>query len=111
MAQCLLNLLKNAIEAISEGGRIWVNTSFTPEISGDKEGSVTIEIGDTGSGISKGDLQHIFKPFFSLKKEGHGLGLYLCRQIVERHNGKLTARSEEGKGSVFTITLPVKENG
>ena len=111
LAQCLLNLLKNAIDAISEGGRIWVNTSFSPEISEDKEGSVIIEIGDTGSGISKGDLQHIFKPFFSLKKEGHGLGLYLCRQIVERHSGTLTARSEEGKGSVFTITLPVKENG
>ena len=111
LAQCLLNLLKNAIEAISDGGRIWVNTSFSPEISDGKEGLVTIEIGDTGSGISKGNLQHIFKPFFSLKKEGHGLGLYLCRQIVERHSGTLTARSEEGKGSVFTITLPVKENG
>ena len=106
--ECLfLNLLKNAIESIPESGRIWVKTSFCPEISEEREGFVIIEIGDTGACIPKEDLRNIFKHCFSTKKGGHGLGLYICQQTVERHNGKITVRSEEGKGSVFTITFPV----
>lgn len=102
-----LNLLKNAIESIPESGRIWVKTSFCPEISEEREGSVIIEIGDTGAGIPMEDLRNIFKHYFSTKKGGHGLGLYICQQSVERHHGEITVRSEEGKGSVFTITFPV----
>lgn len=103
-----LNLLKNAIESIQEGGRIWIKTSLSPETSEEKEGAVIVEIGDTGIGISEEDLRYIFKPFFSTKKGGHGLGLYICQEIVERHNGKIIVKSDRGKRSIFTITFPVQ---
>lgn len=102
-----LNLLKNGMESIAGGGRIWIKTSFRPVLSEEREGFVTIDIGDTGEGIAEEDLKYLFKPFFSTKKEGHGLGLYICQQIVERHKGRLTVKSEKGKGSIFTIILPV----
>lgn len=108
MEYVFLNLLKNAIESIQEGGRIWIKTFLSPETSEEKEGAVIVEIGDTGIGIPEENLKYVFKPFFSTKKGGHGLGLYICQQIVERHNGKITVTSDKGRGSVFTITFPVQ---
>lgn len=102
-----LNLLKNGMESMADGGRIWIKTSFRPVLSEEREGFVTIDIGDTGEGIEEEHLKYLFKPFFSTKKEGHGLGLYICQQIVERHKGRLTVKSEKGKGSIFTTILPV----
>lgn len=105
-----LNLLKNAMESMTEGGQIWIKTSFCPVISEEREGYVTIDVRDTGSGIPEEYLKYIFKPFFSLKegeREGHGLGLYICQQIVEKHHGRITVKSERGKGAIFTITIPV----
>lgn len=102
-----LNLLKNGMESIAGGGRIWIKTSFRSVLSEKRKGFVTIDIGDSGDGIAEEHLKYIFKPFFSTKKEGHGLGLYICQQIVERHNGRLTVKSEKGNGSIFTIIFPV----
>lgn len=67
---------------------------------------------DTGSGNSEEDLSHIFEPFYTTKSEGNGLGLGLAtvHGIIDRHKGTITVDSEVGKGTVFTITLPVEEN-
>ena len=73
------------------------------------KGVVEIEIADTGSGIDKEDLPHIFDPFYSTKTEGSGLGLGLSTVygIIDRHKGTITVESEVGKGTVFSIKLPV----
>ena len=73
-------------------------------------GLVEIKVTDTGRGISREDLSKIFDPFFSTKKEGKGLGLGLSvvHSIIERHKGSISAESTPGKGTMFTITLPVK---
>jgi signal transduction histidine kinase len=73
------------------------------------KGVVEIEIGDTGSGIAKEDLPHIFDPFYSTKTEGSGLGLGLSTVygIIDRHKGTITVDSEAGKGTVFNIKLPI----
>jgi hypothetical protein len=97
--QVLLNLLLNAVQACSEGGSVMV------EFAADEE-SVTVTVTDTGKGIPPAVLPNIFRPFFTTKGNGTGLGLSLARRIVEDHGGQLEAASELGKGSQFTLILP-----
>lgn len=68
-----------------------------------------VEIMDTGYGILEEDLNSIFKPFYTTKKEGSGLGLFITRSIIKEHNGKISVRSGKGKGAAFTILLPINE--
>lgn len=104
MEALFLNLFKNALEATEEGGRIWVHVTY--DMPQETPGHITVEVGNTGISMSEEDLKHIFKPFFSRKKEGHGLGLYICQKIVERHNGEISVRSEKDRGTVFTLKFP-----
>ena len=105
LQQVMLNLFANAIEAM-DGVAIGVrqirvsSTSFAPE-------SVLITVADTGLGFVAKDVNHIFDPFFTTKSQGMGMGLAICRSLVEAHNGKLSARPGDERGAVFEITLPV----
>lgn len=97
--QVLLNLLLNAVQACSEGGSVRV--AFASN-----EKTVTVSVSDTGKGIPPAVLPNIFRPFFTTKGDGTGLGLSLARRIVEDHGGRLEATSELGIGSCFTLSLP-----
>ncbi|MFH1460766.1 MAG: ATP-binding protein [Candidatus Omnitrophota bacterium] len=99
--QVLLNLILNSIEAMPKGGEIFIS------VASDKNTS-TIEIKDTGCGISKKALDNIFNPFFTTKHTGSGLGLSICRQIIQNHNGTIEVESEVDKGSIFRIKIPQK---
>ncbi|MCJ7541981.1 MAG: DUF3365 domain-containing protein, partial [Desulfobacterales bacterium] len=112
--QCLLNLINNAVEAITSpstpdngsiagieaGGEITIKTNHG-------KGNITIKITDTGPGIPEDELQYIFDPFFTRKKKmGMGVGLSICYRIIEDHGGIITAENSPLGGVVMTITLP-----
>jgi signal transduction histidine kinase len=103
LMQVITNYLGNGIK-YSNG-----NTDVYLNISHDKNW-VTISVKDMGLGIAKEHLPHIFERFFRAEKtknmEGIGLGLYLCSRIIQQHNGKVWAESEEGKGSTFYFSIP-----
>jgi PAS domain S-box-containing protein len=103
--QVLMNLVLNAVQAMKDGGVLTIRTSVV-------EGICVIEVCDTGSGISPTVLPRIFDPFFSTKSEGEGtgLGLSVSLGIVERHGGKILVDSEVGKGTTFTLCLPVSRD-
>lgn len=98
------NLALNAADAMTEGGHLSIITRFDESAQ-----SVTIEFTDTGHGIPEENLTKIFDPFFSTKRtgKGTGLGLSVTYGIIKRHNGTITVKSTIGKGTTFTITLPV----
>ena len=100
LLQMLFNLLLNAKEAIGENGKIHIKTSSSGELA-------TLEIRDTGKGIPKKEIKHIFDPFFSTKEKGSGLGLYIVKRIVENAGGKIKVESKVGSGTTVTIKLPV----
>ncbi|MBM4273650.1 MAG: GHKL domain-containing protein [Deltaproteobacteria bacterium] len=100
MKQVLVNLIKNAIEASEPHGRIYLSSGF-------KEGQVWFAVGDMGKGMSDEVLGKIFHPFFTTKARGTGLGLAVIHKIVTDHHGSITVESASGKGSTFTIKLPV----
>jgi signal transduction histidine kinase len=104
--QVMVNLVTNAAQAIAESGTITITTSRHDS------GRVKIEVADTGCGIAPEHLPKIFEPLFTTKDagKGSGLGLSIARQIVEAHGGEITVRSEVGKGSAFTVLLPIKED-
>ncbi|MBI5097653.1 MAG: PAS domain S-box protein [Nitrospirae bacterium] len=95
------HVMRNAIDAALSGGRIMVETY------GDENNAV-LAVSDTGPGISKEDHENIFKPFFTTKEKGFGLGLPLVKQIVSEHLGKVTLESQMGKGSIFKILFPFR---
>lgn len=103
--QVILNLLVNAGHAIEERG------SITIRLKQLDEEHVYIEVEDTGKGISEEHLSKIFNPFFTTKPvgKGTGLGLSLSYSIAEKHNGKLSVKSEVGVGTTFRLTLPIKQ--
>jgi PAS domain S-box-containing protein len=103
----LLNLLINAIHAIKDQGRIVIQTAHVPARTGPSAEAVSISISDTGEGIPPENLEKIFRPFFTTKKRGTGLGLATCKRIVTSYGGTITVTSDVGKGSCFTITLPL----
>jgi signal transduction histidine kinase len=98
--QVLLNLLLNAIQAMEKAGTIFVSLQRERD-------AVLITIADQGKGIAADVLPNIFRPFFTTKGHGTGLGLSLARRIVEAHGGTITARSELGKGAQFMVRLPM----
>jgi signal transduction histidine kinase len=99
LTQVILNLVLNAIDATDDQGRIRVGASHRVEM-------VELTVEDDGRGISLADRCRLFQPFFTTKTHGTGLGLFVCRQIVEEFSGTLTFRSELGEGTTFTIQLP-----
>ena len=104
--QILLNLISNACQAMSkEGGEIVV----TAEIQARPEGwdEFVFRVSDNGPGIEEAIRDSIFEPFFTTRENGTGLGLAIVRQLLESHEGRVEVNSEPGKGTVFTVTLPL----
>jgi two-component system sensor histidine kinase HydH len=102
MNQVFLNLYLNGIEAMEEGGTLSVD--LHPDAGGRQ---IKIAVADTGTGINKEDLVHIFDPYFTTKQTGTGLGLAIVHKIIESHKGEVKVESEPGKGTKVTIILPV----
>jgi signal transduction histidine kinase len=112
----LLNLLINAQQAMPQGGTVGVATEHGAargaargaEGASGPADTVRVVVQDSGAGIAEEDLPHIFEPFFSTKQQkGTGLGLWVSSGIVQRHGGRLLVRSRPGRGTTFTIILPV----
>ena len=104
LQQILLNLVDNAFAALRDGG------SLNITVKRKDEGFVDIIVKDTGCGMSKSEIKRIFEPFFStkVKRGGTGLGLSITYGLVKELGGKINVQSKEGKGTTFTITLPLK---
>ncbi len=108
--QVLLNLIINARQAMPRGGRLTIEVLSNP-----RSQMVEVRIADTGVGIPPDRLRLIFEPFYTTKEpdeHGHGgtgLGLSVCRQIIDQHHGRIRVESLVGKGSTFTIKLPVQK--
>ena len=100
IVQVLVNLISNGIQAMPEGGKLRVETLK-------ENGFVKISVSDTGMGIPEANMDKLFTPLFSTKTKGAGLGLFLSRQNVERQGGTISVKSKVGKGSIFTISLPL----
>ncbi len=106
LQQVILNLMLNAFSAMSglDGSRLVVRTRSVDE------SNVLIEVEDSGTGIAAEKLESIFEPFVTSKREGLGMGLSICRSIIERHGGKISAANNPGRGAKFSITLPVSRD-
>jgi two-component system nitrogen regulation sensor histidine kinase NtrY len=101
MKRALINIFDNAIEAMDKKGKILVRAVYEK-----KQQQVSIEISDTGPGISTEDKTKLFLPYFSTKKKGTGLGLAIVNQIIREHNGSIRAENVQPNGAKFTIQLP-----
>jgi two-component system CheB/CheR fusion protein len=95
------NLILNAVQAMPEGGKLTIQTTK-------QDDSAKLIVRDTGVGIPKENMPKLFTPLFSTKAKGIGLGLVICRQIVESHDGNITVESRVGEGSTFTVKLPIR---
>jgi PAS domain S-box-containing protein len=102
MHRVLANLILNAVQAMPDGGTVTVSASTD-------DGSVAISVHDTGIGIPNDAKDKLFKPLFTGKAKGTGLGLAVVKRIVEAHAGRITVESEVGKGSTFTVNFPSTE--
>lgn len=100
LEEVLLNLLKNAKEAIQDEGTILLTTVRKKDI-------LSIQVKDSGCGISAEHMDSIFEPFKTYKEGGTGLGLSLSKRIIEAHGGSISVMSKEGDGATFTIKLPI----
>jgi signal transduction histidine kinase len=99
LSQALLNILINAQQAMPDGGELTITTG----IEGD---DVVVAVRDTGIGITESDRARIFRPFFSTKAGGNGLGLSITQRLVHEHGGELRFAGEPGRGTTFTMRLP-----
>ncbi len=104
MVQVVVNLLTNALQATDRGGTVKVLLAAFPRRDG-----LVLAVSDTGKGIAPEELQHVFDPFFTTKEEGTGLGLPICRQIVEQHGGTIEIQSTVGEGTRVMVLLPAVE--
>ena len=95
------NLIKNGIEAMSNVGKLTIN-------SAEVNGSLRISFSDTGVGIPDEILPKLFSPLFTTKAQGMGFGLAICKRIIEAHEGTIAVKSDCGIGTTFTVTLPIK---
>jgi len=101
LARAFINIIRNAADAMPDGG--------TLTVSGKQSGrELSIAFTDTGIGMSEEVSRRIWTPFFTTKAKGMGLGLSICKRIVEAHDGRVSAQSVEGKGTTFIVTLPVE---
>jgi two-component system, NtrC family, nitrogen regulation sensor histidine kinase GlnL len=112
LTQLFLNLVKNAVEAVGESGTIEISSRIVSEYSMTQKGErrsrmVAIEISDDGNGMTPEEMENLFTPFYTTKERGTGLGLAICQKIVAEHRGMIRVDSQEGKGTTFTIMLPL----
>jgi two-component system CheB/CheR fusion protein len=115
LTQVISNLLANAVK-YTEKGFIRLHAYYSQQGDGDGEEELLIEVRDSGVGIAAGDIEHVFTPFTQVGTEGDGhgqgvgLGLALCQQIVHAMNGTIRVQSEVGKGTTFSVALPVHQS-
>lgn len=103
LKQVFINVVKNAIEATEVGGKV------TVQLQQLDDNQIVIHICDTGRGIPKAMLSRLGEPFFTTKQSGTGLGLMVCKRIIENHHGQLEIASEVGRGTTVSITLPCEQ--
>jgi two-component system, sporulation sensor kinase E len=102
LQQVLVNLVKNAMQAMTTGGTLSLQTGETSD-------DVWLSVSDTGGGIPQEQINRIFEPFYTTKKKGTGLGLMIVQRIVRAHNGRIELESNAGRGTTFRIWLPLHE--
>lgn len=107
MRQVLRNLLLNSMDAISGEGEIRVSTRLVSPPSSRIPPSVEMVVSDTGAGMAPEQLARLFKPFFTTKPSGSGLGLAVTKRVIDQHGGSIHVESEAGRGTRFTVRLPV----
>jgi signal transduction histidine kinase len=100
LKQAFLNLILNAVQAMPEGGTLAVESALIGR-------TIVVKISDTGIGIPEENRKKLFSPFFTTKKNGTGLGLAITYRIIENHRGSIDVASEPGKGTTFTVRIPV----
>ncbi len=113
LKQVFLNLVLNAIDAMPEGGTLHIRTGLDQFQSPDGKQAlpaVRIDFTDTGEGMSSKVLSRLFEPFFTTKEQGSGLGLSISYNIIKSHSGQITATSQVGQGTTFTILLPMEQS-
>ncbi|MCE1189427.1 MAG: HAMP domain-containing histidine kinase [Ignavibacteria bacterium] len=103
MLQVIINLITNAMEACSKAGVISIQSGFDHE-------NVHIQVKDNGCGISETNQPKIFTDFYTNKNTGTGLGLSVCRSIIEEHDGEISFSSREGHGTTFNVCIPIQKN-
>jgi signal transduction histidine kinase len=103
MKRIFSNLITNAVQAMPEGGELTVDASKSDE-------EALVSFHDTGVGIPQEDFSRLFNPFFTTKAKGQGLGLAVCKRLVEAHGGEITVKSKLGEGATFTIRLPHRKS-
>jgi PAS domain S-box-containing protein len=101
MKKVFANLITNGLQAMPDGGYLTIEALLEDE-------TASVIVRDTGVGMSEETLHHIFRPLFSTKPKGQGLGLAVCKRLVEAHCGNIEVSSELGKGSAFTVNIPLK---
>ncbi len=102
LQEAFLNLLSNGIEAMPKGGKFIIDAM-------PRDNFLQIEFIDNGVSIPRENLNKIFTPFFTTRKEGLGLGLPLVQKIIKKHQGEIRVKSEEGKGTKFILSLPLEQ--
>jgi len=101
MRRVFVNIIKNALDAMPRGGRLTIRTKKA-------NGYLKIIFTDTGIGMSKNVVEKLWTPLFTTKARGMGLGLPICKRVVEAHGGSISAESAVGKGTTFTVTIPIQ---
>jgi signal transduction histidine kinase len=100
--RAFLNMLKNAIEAMPEGGTLTIKSKEAKD-------NVKVTISDTGMGMSEETIKRLWTPLFTTKAKGMGFGLAISKRLIEAHGGNVSVQSELGKGTTFTITIPIEQ--
>ncbi|GIN66194.1 PAS domain S-box protein [Bacillus sonorensis] len=103
LKQVFINILKNAIEVMPDGGNVYVT------IKPKDDDHIIVSLTDEGIGMTEDKLKRLGEPFYTTKERGTGLGLMVSYKIIEEHNGKIEVESEEGKGTTFHLTLPIRQ--
>jgi PAS domain S-box-containing protein len=101
LTSAFVNIIRNAFDAMPRGGKLTITSK-------EADGKVDITFSDTGAGMTKDTIDKLWSPLFTTKAKGVGLGLPICKRIVEAHGGSISVQSELGKGSTFTVTFPAK---
>ena len=101
MRRAFVNLIKNAVEAMPQGGEVAIRSK-------ESNGFLQVTFSDTGMGVTEDVMRRIWTPFFTTKAKGIGLGLSISKRIIEAHRGRISLETEVGKGTTFTVTIPIE---
>jgi signal transduction histidine kinase len=102
LKRALINLIQNAVQAMPNGGTLKISAET-------KNHNAQISIQDTGEGIPNEAQEKLFTPLFTTKSKGQGFGLAVVKRLIEAQNGEVTYKTQKGKGTTFTIQLPIKQ--